>query len=1279
MIDRVRTIRVLVRRGVFTIASLATIVALLLLFFSLEPGERIIKGLLETRISDLLGRRVVIGKLETNLFSRLQIEGVSIAGGGDRDRFFELERCTMEYSLSRLHARSLLLSSVELDGLVVVIEVDSSGAHDLPFPRQGGGGNGRMPLDIELARACIKRARVDYRDSAGVRASVSNLGLDLLAEDDGSYRYRVSVDSVVGGRESVGFELSGATAEGHITKQLQHAFVDASLYLPHIDISGFPARECTAELSYTGDSLFLRRADLLLADGSLSVFGSLSLDSLRELSLAVELASIDIPSLLHLVDDEVSPYEGAIDGRIEASGRLRDPASWEIDGELAVLGGVYRGRILDEFSGRIGLREEMLSIRVLQDYFEIEGEAALGGTELRGRFAARISDLGPVAALLGAGGVSGAVRIEGLLSGTRSDPVVTADIEARGIEYLGLPVDSLDGTILARGRSIELSGVTFSGKLDDVGTVDPVIRVPDLEGGFAYSGSAEGAVDKIKAAARVKLLEPSYRGVRFDGGLVAVEAEWPRIRIPVLELWSDSLALRGAGDMQVAERSGNLSVVLFGPLASDSTAVDDAGIDGMNETGRLECRFEMPAEEWRLRSRGIGIDMGWATSFMPDDPIVYGTLDFEMVAVGRPHPAVATLRLRAVEPFYAGASADSLKGIFSLEDGLLRADSIELFVRDDRMRFSASLGLAADERGRLSFDRKGTFIGSAAADSLDLDLLRPFLPEGADVRGSISLDLSWTGTIDRLLPTGRVTLVGGYGKIRPEHPLVERISLRASVKDSTFVIEKISGVIQDRSFTAAGKLTLDRWRKAVMDFRIDVEPGTLIRAAGSISPDSLGLAATIEQVDLALLSPYLPGFQEISGMLGVEVRVDGPPDGPRLEGHLDVRELVLQPDFMSEPFESGIVRLTFDRENIGVDSLLLRKGAGSVFVSGSILHDRGSLRAADLTVRADRLIFERKRSHLVSVDSAQLHYGNRGEQFLIDGDIILGETRVRADFKPKSIIPFARSIERPAKEPPEFMNRTNLDIRIRESDDVWIDNNIAKIRMRIDVGLIGTAVRPNLTGRISVAKGYILYIDRKFRIEEGTLDFIDPDRLNPIVALRASTRVTSYRAMEATPYTVTLSIAGPLDEASVDLASDPLLDRANIISLLTLGVTREQLTGAEEGGDVSARGVLMDRAKALTSERVGGYVSRNVEDLFQLDQVTIEGNLFDFGSSWGPQLLASKRISDRTTVTYKTNVGHLNERSILLDYRLTRGFSLSGETDQYGRSGIDLKYTIRLK
>ena len=167
--------------------------------------------------------------------------------------------------------------------------------------------------------------------------------------------------------------------------------------------------------------------------------------------------------------------------------------------------------------------------------------------------------------------------------------------------------------------------------------------------------------------------------------------------------------------------------------------------------------------------------------------------------------------------------------------------------------------------------------------------------------------------------------------------------------------------------------------------------------------------------------------------------------------------------------------------------------------------------------------------------------------------------------------------------------------------------------------------------------------------------------------------MTSYRGAEPTAYDISIVIEGPLDEASFSLVSDPVLDRPDIVSLLTLGATRSELTG-ESGG---VRGALAARAREVTSARVSGYLSNRLEGLLGLGTVTIEGDLFDFGKQWGPQLVASRQLTGRTVLTYRTNVGHMNENSIRLEYRLTRRFSLEGETDQAGSAGVDLKYRIR--
>jgi autotransporter translocation and assembly factor TamB len=261
---------------------------------------------------------------------------------------------------------------------------------------------------------------------------------------------------------------------------------------------------------------------------------------------------------------------------------------------------------------------------------------------------------------------------------------------------------------------------------------------------------------------------------------------------------------------------------------------------------------------------------------------------------------------------------------------------------------------------------------------------------------------------------------------------------------------------------------------------------------------------------------------------------------------------------------------------------------------------------------------------------------------------------------------------------PDIIARTRLDVRLRENDDLWIDNNLANIRMKAELGIIGTPVRPNLSGLVGIEEGYLIYLDRRFKVEKGNLFFSDPLKFNPDITLQAKTQVTEYQRTVAEKYTININVEGNLENLRADIYSEPALDKPDIVSLLTLGSTRSRLTGSGEGQG-GFKDVIADRASKLTSDRVSGFISDKVGSVFGFDEFTVEGNLFKFDDSWGPRLVASRRISRRVELTYSTTVGHLNDQGVRLGYQLTPRISIQGETNQAGRSGIDLRYGLRFK
>jgi autotransporter translocation and assembly factor TamB len=230
------------------------------------------------------------------------------------------------------------------------------------------------------------------------------------------------------------------------------------------------------------------------------------------------------------------------------------------------------------------------------------------------------------------------------------------------------------------------------------------------------------------------------------------------------------------------------------------------------------------------------------------------------------------------------------------------------------------------------------------------------------------------------------------------------------------------------------------------------------------------------------------------------------------------------------------------------------------------------------------------------------------------------------------------------------------------------------------VGIIGTPIRPNVNGIIKAEEGYLLYLDRKFKVNQGVVYLSDPLKLNPDINLEASTKVTTYNKTTPVSYNIYIKAEGTPDQLLAELYSEPPLDKPDIMALLTLGATRTEITGKEsDNGEGGIGKVLKDRAAVLTSQRISNYVSSKAGSFLGFDEFTIQGNLFRFDKSWGPQLVAARQLNDRIGISYSTRVGHLNDQSIRIGYKLTPRISIQSETDRYGRAGLDLKYGFKFK
>ncbi|MGB2697119.1 MAG: translocation/assembly module TamB domain-containing protein, partial [Candidatus Zixiibacteriota bacterium] len=782
----------------------------------------------------------------------------------------------------------------------------------------------------------------------------------------------------------------------------------------------------------------------------------------------------------------------------------------------------------------------------------------------------------------------------------------------------------------------------------------------------------------------VELFKPCYGDMGCDEGALRMVLDNQRIKLSSLLLRRDSLLFRGTAEFDIRSRKGTSEINLVEiPLSSHNLEDNiselvrelDHSQASLPGAGKLTAKFDLSdMNRLSLRMEADRLDIEKIRILLPQPLDMSGLLGFTLDLSGNLANPQAELEFLLEKPRYQLVDADSVKGRLTFANDQFEFQPLELFNKAHYSRASGAVGLEKREDGGYSISEHSPLKGEASAQDFDLALLDPFLPQELEVAGHGSFDLSWNGTVANPHPVGTLKLDNVTVRPAPDAQPIQQIQVNVSMEDSILNIENVNGVIRETPFHLEGRVVAYQWQQFDLEMKASISDFGVMTGSGMVSRDSLAISLGIKQMDISLLQPFLTDVEKLSGTLNTEIRVIGLLESPQLQGQLEVRGLVMQPLFLDTLMTGGVVKVGFSQNQVYLDSLFIRIGGGTVFASGILTHVLGELSDANLQAVIKDMKINRHKEANVLVQSAQFNYRKQNNYYLLEGDIVMGESRFLANFKPQSILSFVQAVERPKKELPSFLQQTRMDIRLRESEKIWIDNNLARLRLHTELGVIGSLAQPNLTGRVAVEEGYVLYLDRKFRISQGVVDFVDPDRLNPIIDLRAEAVVKTYRATEVTAYAVTLAVQGPLDEVIVELTSDPPLDKSDILSLLTIGATREEIVGKNSEG---RSGVLLERAQSVSSQKIAGYTSGKLGTLLGLEQLSIEGNLFRFDNSWGPQLLASKRISRRMEITYITTVGHFNEQSIRLDYELSKHFSLEGETDQQGRSGMNLKYKLR--
>ncbi|MGE0815040.1 MAG: translocation/assembly module TamB domain-containing protein [Vicinamibacterales bacterium] len=442
------------------------------------------------------------------------------------------------------------------------------------------------------------------------------------------------------------------------------------------------------------------------------------------------------------------------------------------------------------------------------------------------------------------------------------------------------------------------------------------------------------------------------------------------------------------------------------------------------------------------------------------------------------------------------------------------------------------------------------------------------------------------------------------------------------------------------------------------------------------------------EANLAVLQGVLPGVRG-SGRAEIAAQIGGSTATPTVTGTALVTDGRIRSFAFPHALEAINGNVVFDASAVRLDGLRARLADGTIQVGGRLGLRGLALSDYDVTLEGHDLRLRYPEGLRSLVDAALTVQGS-ADAPVLGGSVLVrnavwtpsfdGSTSVFGSSAGDAAIGGAPGLEGTAAAAPASPLR--LDIRLVAPSTFRIENDVARIVASADVNVRGTADRPQVFGHADIERGEVRFEGRRYVVSRGSLDFTNPDRIQPFFDVEADTRVR----VPGQTYRVTLRIAGTTERLQPEFTSDPPLPSADVLSLL--------LSDRTPTGDVEVTSInrpnqreidlLAARATRGLTGALSAEVGKVVQETFGVDTFQITPLLVDpyqqvGGLTVNPaaRVTIGKRLSDRIYLTYVRSLSSSERDQIILleyDQSDTLGWVLSQNED--GTYAIEVRKRV---
>lgn len=888
---------------------------------------------------------------------------------------------------------------------------------------------------------------------------------------------------------------------------------------------------------------------------------------------------------------------------------------------------------LEVHDGIAQINEYMLTLNqgshVANGSIDLRGETPVADLTVRTenvRLEPLLSLLPPEQRIRATGNLTNTLTIQGAVS----QPLVTGDLHMFDGSVDGYLVEDI------RGRYRYRNGILV---LDDV-VLKAVSTTVKLNGQM----DAEGRLDINAFATDVDLSRLPLREedltltgyASFSGHLRGTKEQ------PLFDgtVHSDTFTLNGVEVMQ-----------LQGTLQSNGSDINllkggfrQHGTDNVLSDYNLELALNMPAEDLRGTVNVFHGDLKNILKMFRRDYPVSGIVDGTVTFNGSRQDTLLKGKIANLAIHDVAYDGMVLQARFN--QGLLTLDEARLSEHEanpDRGFIAAG--------GQIDLEKRTLHLEAGAIEA-NPAVLTAFLNKPVELKGKMNIALQLEGSLDNPSGNGSLEILGGS----LEGGAFDRAIAMLTLKDDHINLEQLLMEEGVYKLTAAGDIPLDLFRST--------EQRHNPRAQMNIDVD-------FSEADLAALT----AFKQVEWGLGKtegKVKITGTLETPRLYGNLGIKDGAVKFRGIHTPVDKINANIAFAGHKIDISRVSAALGKGKVEGSGTYDFMATDAEAYRLEVKAGN----------AEIDSPYFK-GRINGTFIAVPEYFRIPSREQEGWRPK--IKADIRLDDVLINMPTFPQMSGgdsnlgLDVTLALGPKIRLYNKyLYDLWLKGGLTITGSTVFPRIEGSIESEKGTVTYLRTRFKLDKGSLNWIEPGTFLPNLRVNAHTRFSRYRVL--------MELTGPLSEENLNLVlrSDPPLPQNTLVRMLTLqrlsagsdNVTNEDLhnfliAGLETGllGDVE---YMVKKVLGMDDFRV--YVGR-VENGLDFDNRIVRELTKEEKSQYN--FLIGKNLTERWKVGYTASFNGFHSNTFT-QYQLSDhvNFTLSRDENHDHRYSVEYRITF---